>query len=224
MYDTRAIQRRSGGDSNEEIHAAALEAAEPAAGLSWLDIGCGKGGMLRQIRDRWRPHSLIGLDLIDWLADDLRDDVRLVTGPAEETIEGLPQADRVLMVETLAGLEAPWTVLRAAARLVAPRGRLVITTPNTASLRSRLELLTRGQLTFFRPDYAPHSTPALGHVIERVLREERLSPRHGYGGRDVVPFTGGRHWPGRVSRMAPDLTSVSLIVVGEAANGFSTES
>jgi 2-polyprenyl-3-methyl-5-hydroxy-6-metoxy-1,4-benzoquinol methylase len=219
MYDTRAIQRRSGGDSNGEIHAAALEAAEPCSGLSWLDVGCGKGAILRHVRDRWSPRSLMGLDLIDWLAEDLRDDVELVTGPAEETLEGLPRADRVLMVETLAGLEAPWSVLRAAARLVAPGGSLVVTTPNNTSLRNRLDLLARGQLTFFRPDYAPHLTPVLAHVVERVLREEGLTSRSRYGGRDVMPLTGGRHWPHRISRTAPGLTSVSLIVVGETAEG-----
>jgi hypothetical protein len=114
-------------------------------------------------------------------------------------------------------------VLRAAVRLVTPGGRLVITTPNTSSLRRRLEQLTRGQLTFFRPDYAPHVTPAVAHVIERVVHEEGLSSHYRFGGRDVIPFTGGRDWSHRVRYRAPELTSLSLVVVGVAGDGLAGE-
>ena len=169
---------------------------------------------MRKVRDCWSPRSLCGLDLIDWLEDDLRREVQLVTGPAEERLAELGPADRVLMVEVLANLEAPWTALRAAARLVAPGGRIVVTTPNIQSLRSRMELLARGQLTGFRPENEPHFTPALPHVIERVLREEGLSTRRLYRGRDVVPLTGGRPWPNGINRRIAGLTSVSLLVVG----------
>ncbi len=171
-YETS--QLASAGDSCPEIHAAALAHARPEPGLRWLDIGCGTGDVLREIRDRHKPSKLIGLDIIDWLADDLRNDVELLTGPAESALDGVEQVDRVLMVEVLEHLEAPWTVLRAAARRVAPGGVLVVTTPNVASLRHRLELLVRGQLTAFRPDNLPHLTPGLPHVIERVLADEGL--------------------------------------------------
>jgi ubiquinone/menaquinone biosynthesis C-methylase UbiE len=36
-------QIQSGGNSTAEIHDAALAAAKPERGLSWLDIGCGRG-------------------------------------------------------------------------------------------------------------------------------------------------------------------------------------
>jgi 2-polyprenyl-3-methyl-5-hydroxy-6-metoxy-1,4-benzoquinol methylase len=219
VSEGRAIQLGSGGDSTTEIHAAALQAAVPATKLSWLDIGCGKGAVLRKVRDTWSPRSLRGVDLIDWLEEDLRQDVQLLTGPAEEMLAEVGPVDRVLMVEVIANLEAPWTVLRAAARLVAPGGRIVVSTPNTQSLRSRLELLTKGQLTGFRPENKPHFTPALPHVIERVLREEGLSTHRLYRGRDVIPFTGGRPWSDGVHRRAFELTSVSVIVVGSSIEG-----
>jgi 2-polyprenyl-3-methyl-5-hydroxy-6-metoxy-1,4-benzoquinol methylase len=218
VHERRTAQLRSGGDSTAEIHAAALHAVEPARNLSWLDVGCGKGAVLRKVRDSWNPRSLRGLDLIDWLEHDLRGDVQLVTGPAEERLAELEPADRVLMVEVLANLEAPWTALRAAGRLVAARGRIVVTTPNVQSLRSRMELLTRGQLTGFRPENEPHFTPALPHVIERLFREEGLSTRRLYRGRDVVPLAGGRPWPSGVNRRIAGLTSVSVLVVGLRAD------
>ena len=106
-------------------------------------------------------------------------------------------------------------VLRAAARRVAPAGRLVVTTPNVTSLRHRLELLVRGQLTSFRPDNLPHLTPCLRHVIERVLTDEGLVVGHGYVGPDVIPLVGGRRWPPILQRNAAHLTSVSLVVTAD---------
>jgi hypothetical protein len=100
--------------------------------------------------------------------------------------------------------------------MVEPGGRLVVTTPNVATLRNRLELLVRGQLTAFRPDNLPHMTPPLPHVIERVLADEGLTSVHfSYAGTDVIPLTGGRRWPKAVQRRGAELTSVSLVVTGD---------
>jgi 2-polyprenyl-3-methyl-5-hydroxy-6-metoxy-1,4-benzoquinol methylase len=208
-------QLASAGDSCPEIHAAAVEHARPSAGLRWLDIGCGKGDVLREVRDRFAPAQLIGLDVIDWLADDLRDDVQMLTGPAETALDGVEPVDRVLMIEVLEHLEAPWTVLRAAARRVSPGGRLVVTTPNVATLRHRVELMVRGELTAFRQDNLPHMTPGLPHVIERVLADEGFRTAHSYAGIDVVPLTGGRRWPQQLSRRMGRLTAISLVVTAE---------
>jgi 2-polyprenyl-3-methyl-5-hydroxy-6-metoxy-1,4-benzoquinol methylase len=209
-----AAQRHSLGDSSAAIHAGALDAAGPASGLSWLDLGCGTGTVLREVRDRYEPRSLIGVDVIDWLAGDLRDDVQVMIGSAEDALSALDPVDRVLMVEVIEHLGAPWTVLGAAARLVAPGGRIVVTTPSLVTLRSRIELLVRGRLTAFRPDNLPHLTPALPHVIERVLSDAGLEVSVGCAGVDVVPLSGGRLWPAAVHRRAPRLTSVSLVVSG----------
>src|SRR4051812_32305573 len=128
-------QQRSCGDSSPEIHRAALAAAEPRAGLSWLDIGCGTGDLIRLVLRSFRPRHLAGGDVIDWLEVDLPRQVELVLGPAETVLaEPRRLADRVLLVETLEHLDAPWSVLRAAAQCVAPGGRIVVTTPNIASL------------------------------------------------------------------------------------------
>jgi SAM-dependent methyltransferase len=199
----------------DAIIEAALTAARPAPGLSWLDIGCGRGELLRRVRDRWEPARLGGIDPIDWLADDLREDVSFAELPAERAGE-LPPADRVLLVEVIEHLEAPWSALRAAARLVAPGGWLVLTTPNVATLRHRLELAARGQLTSFRPDNDPHTTPALPHVSERVLSEEGLQTYgRRYAGADVIPASGGRLWPDALRRRWASLLSVSVIIAAQ---------
>ena len=209
---TYTEQTASAGASMEEILAGALAAAHPAPGLRWLDVGCGRGDLLRKIRDAWAPAELRGIDPLDWLDADLRDDVTFTTTPAEQAGE-LPAADRVLLVEVIEHLEAPWSALRHAARLVAPGGWLVVSTPNLATLRNRLELGVRGHLTSFRPDNHPHLSPALPHVTERILREEGLTvapPR--FAGADVISLTGGRVWPDAIHSRFPSLTSVSVIV------------
>lgn len=193
--DNAGVQVRSGGNSTEEIHSSALAYAQPQPGLRWIDIGCGTGDVLRAVRDRWEPTSLVGVDVLPWLRDDLSSDVELHIGDAVAILERLAPADRVLIVETLEHVDAPWTILRAAARLVAPGGLIVVTTPHVATLRHRLELLIRGQLTSFRPHELQHLTPALPHVTEAILRDETLTTKRGFTGRDIVPGTGRRLWP-----------------------------
>jgi SAM-dependent methyltransferase len=214
---TYADQVSSEGASEGEIIDGALAAADPAPGLRWLDIGCGRGDLLRRVRDEWQPAALHGVDPIDWLADDLREDVRLHTVPAEE-LAGLEPMDRVALVEAIEHLEAPWSVLRSAARLVRSGGVIVVTTPNLATLRNRLELAFRGNLTSFRPGYDPHVSPALPHVTSRILSEEGLTveaPRH--AGADVISLTGGRTWPAGVRSRYPVLTSISVIISARRA-------
>ncbi len=209
---TFADQLDSGGASMEEIVGGALAAARPQPGLRWLDIGCGRGDLLRRIRDEWAPRELHGLDPIDWLAEDLREDVTFHEQAAEQA-EDLPLADRVLLVEVLEHLEAPWTTLRSAAQLVAPGGWLVASTPNLATLRTRLELAVRGNLTSFRPDYEPHISPALPHVTARILRESGLAVEPpAYAGSDVISLSKGRTWPEGLRRRIPELTSVSVVI------------
>jgi SAM-dependent methyltransferase len=212
-----ADQLDSAGSSMREIVRTALDAAQPEPGLRWLDIGCGRGDLLRLIRDQWRPSALCGVDPIDWLDDDLRADVEFRTLAAEQA-DRLASADRVLLVEVIEHLEAPWSALRVAAQLVAPGGWIVVSTPNLASLRHRLELAIRGNLTSFRPGYQPHVSPALPHVTTRILAEEGLSveaPR--FAGADVISLAKGRVWPERMQLRYPVLTSISTVIAARRA-------
>jgi 2-polyprenyl-6-hydroxyphenyl methylase/3-demethylubiquinone-9 3-methyltransferase len=214
-----ALQVKSLGCASSAIHEAVLAASRPGAGLSWLDIGCGRGDLVRSIRTLDPDARITGVDAIDWLPPDMHSQVELVVAPAEEALKAVAPADRVVMVEVLEHLEAPWTVLRRAARLVAPGGLLVLSTPNIATLRHRIELATRGGLTSFRPDHPPHLTPALPHVIERILADEGLRVSTSYAGRDIMPLSGGRPWPGWLHARLGRLSRTSVLVTGFRPGG-----
>lgn len=209
-----ANQKVSGGISTSDIHAAVMAHAAPAPGLRWADIGCGTGEDLRQIRDRYAPASLIGSDLLPWLPDDLSD-IQFLEGDALWAMNQIDSVDRLLMVETIEHLEAPWTALRMAARKVAPNGLLIVTTPNVRSLRHRLDLLVRGSLTSFRPDNVAHLTPVLLHIAQRILDEEGMPSSVFYCNPDVIPFTRGRQWTDALARRFPSLLAVSVGIVAE---------
>ncbi len=217
---TGSIQRLSGGNSRPEIHAAALAAAEPRPGLSWVDIGIGTGDVAREIVERWQPARVTGVDVIDWLDEDLRPVVDLRVGDATTVLPTLAPADRVIAVETLEHLDAPWSTLRLAAALVKPGGRLVVTTPSVVTLRHRIELALRGRLTSFRPDALQHMSPALPHITESVLREEGLEDvRHVHAGDDIVPLSGGRRWPAWLAERFPALFHISVVTSAARPRG-----
>jgi 2-polyprenyl-3-methyl-5-hydroxy-6-metoxy-1,4-benzoquinol methylase len=205
-------QSTSGGTSTSEIHSAVMARATPTPGLRWADIGCGTGEDLRQIRDHYSPASLIGSDLLCWLPDDLSD-IQFLEGDAVWALDQVDTVDRLLMVETIEHLEAPWAALRTAARKVAPSGLLIVTTPNVRSLRHRLDLLVRGNLTSFRPDNVAHLTPVLPHIARRILDEEGMQSSVFYSSPDVIPFTGGKRWLDTLARRCPSLLYVSLGIV-----------
>jgi SAM-dependent methyltransferase len=214
VTDNTRTQLGSRGYASDALHDAAFRASHPTAGLRWLDVGCGRGDLIRTIRVFDPDASITGIDAIDWLAPDVRDEVQLLVAPAEEGLATASPADRVMMIEVIEHFEAPWTVLRKAARLVAPGGILVLSTPNIATLRHRIELATRGGLTSFRPDHPPHLTPALPHVIERILTDEGLDVATSYAGHDIVPLTGGRPWPDWLHARLGRLSRTSLLVTG----------
>ncbi|MEJ7786545.1 MAG: class I SAM-dependent methyltransferase [Solirubrobacteraceae bacterium] len=213
--EAAVTQLRSGGVSSAGVSHAVLRIADPRPGLRWLDIGCGTGALLRAVRDTQQPASLQAVDVHPWLDTDLRDDVDLHVGPAEQALAEVSTADRVTLVEVLEHLEAPWTTLRRAAGLVAPGGVLVLSAPNIASLRSRMELPLRGRLTAFRPDHPPHLTPILSHVCRQVLEDCGLVVGAvEYAQSDVIPLMGGRPWPVGVASRAPGLLCNSMVVSG----------
>jgi len=82
--------------------------------------------------------------------------------------EPLPYPDGafswVVSVEGVEHLEAPGRFLREARRILEPGGRLLVTTPNTLNLPSRLRCFLTGFPSLMRPPAEPKPEPAHDHV------------------------------------------------------------
>lgn len=135
-----------------------LEGMPPHGQGRLLDFGCGTGTYLQRMRHAgWR---VTGLDPSEEVVQRIRNDLGL---PA--LIGSLPHAelgdnsfDVITMRHSLEHVHRPLDVLRAAHRLLAPDGKLIVSTPNIDSLpykwfgRHWIGLDLPRHLTHFTPD------------------------------------------------------------------------
>ena len=164
--------------SPEAVRAAALRLATgPRPGRA-LDVPCGTGLLLEALGALgWRA---IGADLDPSVA--LARGLEAVRADMERALP-FPDAsyDLVTCVEGLEHVEGQASLLAECARVLAPEGRLVVTTPNVLGRPSRSSLARHGYARFFRPTPAGSSAPfEHGHVHPiDVLRLEHLLRRAG---------------------------------------------
>jgi SAM-dependent methyltransferase len=157
---------------------AALDGLTPNTPI--LDLGCGTGAWLARLADAGFT-DLCGTDrcadvfgaqkVARFVPGNLMDDC---TFPASAF--GL-----VTAIEVVEHVANPERIIDLASRCLAPRGWLMITTPNIYSVRVRARFLMSGKLTFFDTNAAPdHIHPLLldafiRHVLPRYpLELERV--------------------------------------------------
>ena len=146
-----------------------------------LDVGCGTGVMLRKLAASGYCH-LTGLDIappgetldgVRFLACDLD----ACTTPFEPGSQ-----DLVVSVEVFEHLENLGSLLADIARVLAPEGRLLMTTPNVHSIEARLRWFLLGRLKQFDEIGDPtHITPIFLHAFTRLLRRHALEIDQAWG-------------------------------------------
>lgn len=130
-------------------------AGKPSAGARLLDVGCGTGALLElAARDGW---AVTGIEMSPPLAALAREKL-----PGAQIFEAdllsphlpdFPPFQAVLALDILEHVLDPRAALARLHSWTAPGGRLVLHTPNAASLRSRLH---QGRWNMLIPEYHFH--------------------------------------------------------------------
>ena len=141
-------------------------------GARVLDAPCGSGALTLALRDA--GFDAWGTDVVPDARDPLGEKFL-----AADLGAGIPCADEsmdvVLSVEGIEHLENPYSFLREIHRVLRPAGRLILTTPNTAALRSRVRFFGSA---FYHQDPRPLNESArhpLHHISLRTFPELRYA-------------------------------------------------
>ncbi len=209
-----ARARQSRGASGDAIYAMveALIAERRGHGGVLVDVGCGTGALWRRLRGRFARG--IGVDAVRY--DGIEADLEFVAHDLDEPTIPLADgcADVVTAVETIEHLENPWAFGRELARLAAPGGWVVVTTPNQLSVLSKTTLVLKHAFNAFQaPSYPAHRTALLEVDLRRVMAEAGLEqPVVRYSGEGRWPLSGA-HYPRMAGRWWPRGCSDNVAIV-----------
>jgi 2-polyprenyl-3-methyl-5-hydroxy-6-metoxy-1,4-benzoquinol methylase len=181
--------------ANAGLHEHVVErvtAFTPDRAASVLDIGCGTGALLVRMRERGYT-SLAGIDIappsampgMRFYSLDLDD-------PRFPLADG--SIDLALAVEVLEHIENVGAFLAEIRRVLSPKGRLLLTTPNVHSVEARLRLLLIGQLKQFDNIGDPtHIYPVFSFPFNRLLARHgfHVAQRWGYPEDGTSPTSRG---------------------------------
>jgi len=164
-----------------------LEGLDPDTAI--LDLGCGTGAYLARLANAgFRNLTGIDRNVENFGAQEYArfEAVDLMNGDLSELKES--SFGVVTAIEVIEHVSNPERIVEVAARCLAPRGWLMITTPNIYSIRARTRFLLSGDLDFFERQAAPdHIHPlVLGAFVRHILprypfRLERVWPYPLYG-------------------------------------------
>ena len=173
--------------ANAGLHAQVaqkVQALMPARNASMLDVGCGSGALLQRLAALGYG-NLCGLDIAPPTAQGAADSaVRYIECDLDACVTPLPaqSVDLALSIEVFEHVENLGSLLDELARVLAPQGLLLATTPNLHSLESRLRWLLTGRLKQFDAIGDPtHVNPLFLFPLDRVLRRHGLELVQSWG-------------------------------------------
>jgi 2-polyprenyl-3-methyl-5-hydroxy-6-metoxy-1,4-benzoquinol methylase len=201
-WQTRDIES---ADERSCQRAALVKSLLPApSGQRLLEIGCGRGTVLRNLLDL--GYTVSGCDIAsESIAALRRDRLDVFLGDIER--DPLPgRYEIILCLEVLQQLFDPPAALQKMMAALNPGGILIVSVPNEFHLASRLHLLTgrshlghfnESHLRLFSPPRAKELFTGVGLEIDRVISVPALPPRF----RGVQKFAAimARIWPGLFS-------------------------
>ncbi len=147
---------------------------------SLLDVGCGSGAFLQRMRQSgWR---VTGTEPDPNAAARLRDRLGFPVFSSVDEVEARPERfDLVTMSHVIEHVPDPLRMLRQLAALLAPGGRLMVTTPNAQSLGARLfgpswrGLEPPRHFNVFSPRSLAEAVGSAGLRVEKLTTHVRLA-------------------------------------------------
>jgi ubiquinone/menaquinone biosynthesis C-methylase UbiE len=171
VYDARYAR------SCEPAYRLAIDAAADSAPGTVLDIGCGTGLLLRDVRKRWSTAKLFGVDpaarMIDVARNHLPDAV-LTVGGAESLPLSDGSVDLVLSTTSFGHWAAQELGLREVARVLSPTGRCVIVEHAPPGFAVKLVLRLTNHLPVL---HAPEALAAMADRAGLEVRRCSIAPK-----------------------------------------------
>lgn len=204
FYEAPTTPVRSGAErANRQIEMLLEVAANYHRPLRIVDVGCGDGIWTAATRDACARHPELSMSFVglDWSVAALRSALgrRLPVARASIESPGLPLASRsvdvVIMSEFIEHLVDTDAALEEAARVLAPDGTVLLSTPNLAAWFNRGLLLFGVQPVFsevsLRGIYGRPGHEVVGH-LHLFTKRALVALLRAHGFRDVT-VVGGRY-------------------------------
>lgn len=123
---------------SEDFYDRCISIIKNTNNLDVLDIGCGRGFLLKKIKEKYPNTRLFGIDISQKLCEISRDnnpDANIFLGDAESLPFSDNKFDLIFMTETLEHLLDYNKALSEVSRVLKPNGYFVVTVPNRDWLR-----------------------------------------------------------------------------------------
>lgn len=179
------INTTSIGIAPPGTYEAILKLIHPIRGLRILDIPCGTGGFVKQMRSEGA--ICFGVDL-----DTSAVCIPIVVANMNDSLPFANESfDIITCVEGIEHVHNAFHLMREFYRLLRPSGQLIFSTPNLQNLRSRIKFLLRG--TFFWFD--TYAIKSVGHIniipyylLKHILKTVGFSQISVQANRKVFPY------------------------------------
>jgi ubiquinone/menaquinone biosynthesis C-methylase UbiE len=176
------------------------EVASARPNFALLDAGCGSGGMLARVRERFPDALLTGMDYTERALELTRQrgvNVELVQGSTDDLPFADEQFDVVLSLDVIVvrGIDDE-KAIREMYRVLRPRGRLIINVAAFDFLHGSHDVATNMARRYTRP--------RIGSLLHSAgFRQQRIS----YWNMSLLPAVAAVRWASRHRARQPEVRS-----------------
>lgn len=165
----------------------------PSGARSLLDIGCGEGGFLEEVRSRMPHMQLEGIEPDEAAASlAVRRGLTVSCGTYPEVTPNRKRFDVVCVNDVLEHMVDPWSALESLLQLISPTGRLVVSVPNIRNIGTLASVAVRGEWNYVEAG-------VLDRTHLRFFTRQSITRDLRAAGFEVVHVRGS--WPLRTLKM-----------------------